>query len=224
MENFKWTDELVKEFINKEFIDKYNSPFSWITGIDPIMGEKMKEFKKSRQSKKEYIILRTVTTCSSEHPGRGYIWSVQRLPDGEIFSSGDRVTYYGATSFISNFIENENGLRVTLDAGNERQIVVSLNDLKPMVPQQSVPLFIAEDGKPIFNGETYWHVSDTFFITSLRANLTMDDYKLYNNHRFSTRKLAEEYIIENKPCLSLKEVGERAFYGSTLRDLVKSKL
>jgi hypothetical protein len=65
------------------------------------------------------------------------------------------------------------------------------------------PLFITEDGIDIYEG-------DEIFIVNKSFNIGFSKGVKYNNHKdnkfFSSLESVQNYIIENKPCLSLKEV------------------
>ena len=97
MSEFKWTDELVKEFM-KDFVIHPN----WKTFGD----DWIEEFKASKQPKPEWEILEDASgkkgdpnfsAITRNHPHWEYthypIHSVKRLSDGEVFTVGDRVGY-----------------------------------------------------------------------------------------------------------------------------------
>src|SRR6185312_383711 len=98
MDNFQWTDELVKEF---EIF--YNKIDYAITGCDPIQ-KVIEQFKKSKEPKKEYEIL---STC----PIEGEIHSVKRLSDGEVFKVGDNTTFGQIQSFTIRSEEHTSELQ-----------------------------------------------------------------------------------------------------------------
>jgi hypothetical protein len=83
------------------------------------------------------------------------------------------------------------------------------------------PLFTTEDGVEIFEGDV-WHLIDPDYwrIWSGNHSTVNPDRIKY----FSTRQAAEEYILMNKPCLSLKEVIDLVEAKEYLTQLVKSKL
>jgi hypothetical protein len=68
-------------------------------------------------------------------------------------------------------------------------------------------LFTTEDGieitDPLVN---IWHVypKGDFSIFSISARHSVDSYPAYK--KFSTEKAAKQYILENKPCLSINEI------------------
>jgi hypothetical protein len=94
--------------------------------------------------------------------------------------------------------------------------------------EAKTPLFTTEDGVDIFKGDSYYLASNDFCICYCSFYSKPDlAYKL-----FSTKEKAEEYILLNKPCLSLNDVSK--YYKALLsfsngnsmglRNLVKSKL
>lgn len=88
------------------------------------------------------------------------------------------------------------------------------------------PIFTTEDGVDIFEGDkTCWINNWTV------TNFT--DWKRNGNTKelhFSTKEAAEEYILLNKPCLSINDLSDYYYTGKKsltlkkLKDLVKSKL
>lgn len=93
-------------------------------------------------------------------------------------------------------------------------------------------LFTTEDGVDVFYGVIFWNVSNEFNIIDYQ--ITNDKYKLdflKNYKQFSTKQAAEEYILMNKPCLSINDFysfsscqAEEQNTHRKLKELVKSKL
>ena len=149
------------------------------------------------------------------------IHSVKRLSDGEVFTVGDTVLRLKTKVIIEKFkFENER-LHVYFSNGNANH----LNEIFHI----KKPLFTTEDGVDIFEG-------DEFVITS---NFKLEMYRgipfiadkattvLNNRKYFSTKKAAEEYILYNKPCLSINDVKNSLTYSNELkklRKIAKSKL
>lgn len=153
------------------------------------------------------------------------IYSVKRLSDGEIFTVGD-------------LVNNKKLEKITLAINEKNDIVLHLENLhravyllkdKPLKTKQ--PLFTTEDGVNIFDEK------------QLVYSVSECDYELQNHqdyawvktrnikrkyHHFSTKEKAEEYILMNKPCLSLKEVLEIVLFldrsEKKLKELVQQKL
>ena len=117
MSEFKWTDDLLKEFISQ------NS-----AALKPFWLKRMEEFKASKQPKPEYEILEGIHPNSTKHhkwltrecEQEGCkIHSVRRLSDGEVFAVGDGVDIkpkgYGWTKTmepitIEKFKVNDDGM------------------------------------------------------------------------------------------------------------------
>lgn len=96
------------------------------------------------------------------------------------------------------------------------------------------PLFTSEDGVDIFEGNTIYGINTEWEIFSHFTNL---ENKIKNwgiKPIFSTKEKAEQYILMNKPCLSLNDISKswilrdvRIYRKATeekLKELVKSKL
>jgi hypothetical protein len=224
-DNFTWTDELVQEFALQ---CKVNGTKDWIA-------PQMEKFKASKQKPKEWEILKgkhkvygvhdwvqepteVQRSCPSENCE---IHSVRRLRDNEIFTV-DEVTGQGRiTGFQTEgnelFAECENGLRY-----------VYLSNLTKTAKQ---PLFTTQDGKIICEGDKYWSVNrNTFYMAGWQANRgdcrTTDSPEYF----FSTKEAAEEYILMNKPLLSVNDVLATDLFNPSklafeeLKQLAKSKL
>lgn len=90
--------------------------------------------------------------------------------------------------------------------------------------KQDQLLFTTEDGVDIFKGDKYYYVTLLF---NIEENHAFAGY--YPANKFSTKKKAEEYVLMNKPCLSINDVNVLknivfANWDKTLKDLVKSKI
>lgn len=152
------------------------------------------------------------------------IYSIRRLSDSEIFTIGDNTKYGCIDSF---YIKNDHLLATTVLESNGRY----LKELEKV----KQPLFTTEDGVDIFEGDDYFKVlQETYLLLNMRnANVTHNTTAT----TFSTKEKAEEYILMNKPCLSINDVakifvstnyttkkGNLYPQGQRLRDLVKSKI
>ena len=131
----------------------------------------------------------------------GTIHSVKRLSDGEVFTIGDDVVVDddGKLYEIIKLIKLTDIIQVYAKTIG-REIYYRLNSISK--PKVKTPLFTTEDGVEIFKGDSYYLVSKDFCIGFCsfysKSDLT---YKL-----FSTKEKAEEYILQNKPCLSLNDL------------------
>ena len=177
-------------------------------------------------------------------PDRWKIHSIRRLSDNEVFSIGDTVqsirsNWQGNDCKIEiirakedgtiDFTINQNG-----DKGTYRNCLNNFRKVK-------TPLFLTEDGIEIFEGDYYCHTTLDFQILGSKAgNLSGNLLGKKGYYYFSTEDKAQEWIILNKPMLSIKDIqpiiGKNLEYrngGSYLdldkltkkfKELVKSKL
>lgn len=151
-----------------------------------------------------------------------YIYSIKRLSDNIVFTIGDRVQD-SLTDELTNYAIQE----ITYFYPGEKIIcqaksgtTMPLNTIRHI----SV-LFKTEDAVNIFEGDNYCAVFYDFKYLEQEA---IKNYKLDNAHwRFSTKDLAEQFILMNKPCLSVTDV-MNAGYGIcnplALINIVKQKL
>jgi hypothetical protein len=136
---------------------------------------------------KDYEIL--VYYCQNQ------IKSVKRLSDSEIFTIGDKITDgdLGTCSIRGFKIENNKMHVIYLDYDYPLEKTVKYKQ----------PLFTTEDGVDIYKG-------DEIFIVNKFFTIGFSKGVEYNNHKdnkfFSTKEAAQEYIILNKPCLSINDV------------------
>lgn len=124
------------------------------------------------------------------------IHSVKRVNDGEIFTVGDLCYPSSVKSNIGiiNFIEFCKAGYLRFRA---RNWYIGLENIQ----HSKKPLFVTFDGVEIYG--------DSYYCSVVRSTLTLLSYKVYGNEdilTFSTREKAEEYILFNKPCLSLNDV------------------
>lgn len=180
------------------------------------------------------------------------IHSVKRLSDGEVFTVGDECTYNEKEYWLISGFDIYNDkigvlAEVTLNDGrkDDRWRKCFLKSAKKKLPSQSSkpePLFRTEDGKDIFEGDAYWWVCT---LKNKDENVICCDSEWQqgegkasdrsctdkNYALFSTQEAANEYVLMNKPCLSVNEVVEitRRYWGlkvaveSDLQTLAQSK-
>ena len=134
------------------------------------------------------------------------IHSVKRN-DGEIFTIGDKVVGYNNSIAKIKTIDLVG--EISLNIGTDKSEGFSLNNIK----KAKQPLFTTEDSVDIYEGDTYWWVNTNFWearkekITNIREhNAQETGYNVGGN--FSTKEKAEEYILYNKPLLTLKDIEE----------------
>lgn len=193
---------------------------------------------KRAQKKKEYEIISFKHKNELYHvPKNAEILSVKRLYDGEVFTVGDGVIWGKPCNILRLFISS-NGLMwcdLKYRDGNEchNANIGSLDKAKEV-------LFTTEDGKEVYNEDNVfllctktWHKSPAI---SAPKDPFSDDGRI---KYFSTEKEREEYILMNKPILSLNDliivwdgdrlVGLSEHYKSSpmfqrFKELAKSKL
>lgn len=165
--------------------------------------------------------------------------SIKRLSDGMVFKVGDYLNYNVNRKYdftITNikitddnevFLKGDGGAYTTMDS-NKISIL-------------SKPLFITVDGVPINEGDSYWCINTaehlwSFYEQTARARTQLSRPVIAFKHKSN----ADEYILMNKPCLSINEIATvyvtanmkaNAGYSETfykqalaLQTLVKSKL
>ena len=214
MEDFKWTDSLVKEF--QIFYNKI--PYA-ITGIDPI--KKGIEMFKESKDKKEYEVLsfkhkglsytkwhdefyhrtygKYYNTSLNHVPQNAEILSVKRLYDGEVFSVDEKV-YLKASDGKGVFYIRKFSIKDGQCFASSGINIMQLEKVKEV-------LFTTEDGKEVYNEDNVfllctktWHKSPAI---SAPKDPFSDDGRI---KYFSTEKAREEYILMNKPILSLNDL------------------
>lgn len=123
--------------------------------------------------------------------------SVKRLSDGEVFTVGDKIT----AGIIKRFFINGNSLICV--GGKNIDMNISLHVLIPY----KKPLFITEDGIEAYFGDKYWCI-DKNDKSKIYTQGTYGNGKIRTEefYFFSTKEAAEDYILMNKPCLSLIDV------------------
>lgn len=143
--------------------------------------------------------------------GNWKIQSVKRLSDGEVFTVGDKVQTSMSLT-INGFIIIDNELLI-----DPFEIIgtVALNG----ITKAKQPLFTTQDGVEIFEGNEFYFVPKHQFI----IHWSKAYHKGYGNKidvkYFSTKEKAEEYIIMNKPCLSINDVRQNFNWHSNSANL-----
>lgn len=148
------------------------------------------------------------------------IWKVKRvkrLSDGEIFSIGDEVEYFSLglkhQFIITGFILAKDGDRCLLSSERFQHHIDLFSIDSEYINNYNLqkskkqPVFIAQDCVEVFEGDEYYTVCENSYNISINT-ATKDCVKKLNNKTkiFSTKEKADNYIIWNKPMLSLKEI------------------
>lgn len=163
----------------------------------------------------------------NKYPKVYEIHSIKRLSDGEVFTIGDKIQSkyfipYNEIRTIQRFKIISNTINVEQDEG-----ITNLNDIKKV----KKPLFTTEDGEEIFEEDRFYFVSKDFKCFETMASIrTIQNPDLLF---FSSKEAAEEYILMNKPCLSINDIINKVDYNPVesytssirkLKELVKQRL
>ena len=129
------------------------------------------------------------------------IHSVKRLIDGEIFTVGDTTNHNSIIKAIE-LGKGYGGLWFVTD--EEENYGFAIGDMEIHIKE---PLLITEDGVTAYLGDKYWCVEKNdkskIFTQGYFGSGKIRTEEFYF---FSSRESAEEYIIMNKPCLSINDV------------------
>lgn len=135
------------------------------------------------------------------------IHSVKRLSDNVIFTVGDKVK--------QSSVKHNNTFIITgfeFDVNNKHLLAIGNGGIKlHKIEHCKTSLFTTEDGVEIFKGDKYfyWNSDDKDCIKAY-SDYAEDksNRKLWNKYKcFSTEEATKEYIVINKPCLSINEIG-----------------
>ncbi len=140
----------------------------------------------------------------------GYkIYSIKRLSDNQLFKIGTKIYFKNSptkkiigkiTKFEISFkylICYVDNLRLCLCDNLDKR-----NDILPIIEKS--PLFITKDDIKIYEGDSYFLVTDDFNISRLKAGL----FKMNSSTTtvFGYEKNANNYVLKNKPCLSYNDI------------------
>lgn len=142
------------------------------------------------------------------------IYSVKRLSDGEIFTIGDQIGHVAV-----------NNLNVIIKTINITVDICQLNNLNLInCKKLKQSLFTTEDGVDIYENDRYYSIAikDHDLHPKIKKLFNINKPTLwkiagpYINPKateptsdvlyFSTKEAAEEYILMNKPCLSINDL------------------
>lgn len=88
--------------------------------------------------------------------------------------------------------------------------------------KQKQPIFKTEDGIDIYEDDKYWFVSNDFNVEQTEAlNHHPKFYAMSSIKRFSTQTQAQQYVLLNKPCLSLNDVSGYVEFQKNLNELIE---
>lgn len=193
-----------------------------------------------KEVKKKYEILKWSFDYNNEYKTKSpvgsalnyEIFQVRRLSDSEIFTIGDRVKQ-------SNVIHN-NTFTITgfkFDVNNENLLVIGNGGIKLLkIEKVKAPILITEDYVEIYNNSPVYYVNSDYTFGWEGVILNNIYKKQTTGWYFSTREKADEYILLNKPVLSINDVKDNFVWHlnsanqssksivEKLKELVKSKL
>lgn len=146
------------------------------------------------------------------------IEKVKRLSDNEVFTIGDRTT----KGIIHSFEKHDFWLGVNV--GDQNTLLRTFDKIKPKF------LFTTEDNVPIYEHDNYYPVNTDFRQSGVCNGISW--YNPKNGEKyFSTKEKANEYILMNKPCLSINDLLKNGFIYKSLdgtmnkiKELAKQKI
>lgn len=129
--------------------------------------------------------------------------SVKRLSDGEVFTVGDNFRVHPGIHLhkIHSFRIDGDALAVLAEDFPKYTYYL------PHLIKEKQAIFTTFDSKPVYEGDEYWIVFQNY--SGKKSEATEDCLKTKHWDelvKFSTREKAEEYILMNKPCLSVNDV------------------
>ncbi len=224
--DFKWTDELVSEFVN------------WRENLYKPVYDPIQEFKQSKQPKEDYEILEFRGTGGNGNPftktmswildngrykneinltsvgfaldqmltqrycvksGSIEITKVLRHSDKEVFALKNETNL----GIIDKFEVKSNGILVWC-TNEKRTTWFYLEHLEKV--KQRVPLFETADGVKNYEGDEYYKVTSTLTWHKRKSSKSQYYEPNYTKLCFSTKDAVDEYILNNKPLLSLNDL------------------
>lgn len=136
------------------------------------------------------------------------IKSVRRVSDGKVFTVGDEVTVsFDSGKGFKNTIHHftyTSGVDI-IDVYFTQQ-TAAYNIAKLNIEKAKQHLFTTFDNKPIYEGDEYWIVFPDFTFDKWDAFKNGNAVFDKDEKTFSTEQAAKEYILMNKPCLSVSQV------------------
>ena len=140
-----------------------------------------------------------------KYPKIYLIHSIKRKSDGEVFTIGDKTEFGDIIKYFK--IDNKSNLLIIGYKDCE--------DILEFVKHSKQKLFATEDGVDIFEGDLFYYVKFVQYNNTLgkpfeivRGDYSSFEYEPQYEKYFSTKEKAEEYILYNKPLLTLKDIEE----------------
>jgi len=132
---------------------------------------------------------------------------------------GTKFKVYGIIYTLERILENTNLIVISnLNVEISASAVYKISEVNERFKsgmwveyKEPIPLFVTEEGIWIFEGDEYYFVDKELYSIHGPRN-TKDNYWHAEHHRyflyFSTYETAQEWVIYNKPCLSIKDIND----------------
>ena len=163
-----------------------------------------------------------INTFLEKRPKDWEIHSVRRLSDREVFTLNVKVKFGREGNIIYfGLMDSEILVNIKYSPTTEYHNA-RLSDIKKLKPV----LFTTEDGVDIREGDDYCYIEDMKVCKSQAMNIKYNT-NLKTIIYFSTKEKAEEYILLNKPFLSITDIENIPTWDNLIEDLkklVKSRL
>lgn len=156
------------------------------------------------------------------------IQSVKRISDATEFTVGDRQDTQCSQldmKIDSFYISEKGGLLVKLRSTQKLTERVTRDiDLNSLKAPNKKLLFITEDGKEVFDGDRctdelkyglYPYVDEEFNLSECDPKSKIANGEYPGKKMFSSLKIAQEYILMNKPLFSFRDI-EQNYRGSIM--------
>ena len=154
------------------------------------------------------------------------IHSIKRLSDGKIFILGDIIKHNNNVAYPIGELTKITIVNDTLFFESNRNYH-GFNANMCFISKVQQPLFITEDGFPIYQGDTYWCVNTAPHLWSIFQQ-TAKERTILNKTviAFKSVDLAQKYIDDNKPKVKLftTEDGVDIFEGDEVFELINNNL
>lgn len=144
--------------------------------------------------------------CSVEigvEPSSEFWEKAFKTEDGEIKFCGDSVAWYILDSYRYMLTLCETHYKLLDGEGSTYKIFSTVEKAKKYEEKHKEPILTTEDNEDIFGGESIYSVTDDFQLcyTSIATKENVQGIRV-----FAKRENAEEYILMNKPILSLNDL------------------
>lgn len=158
-----------------------------------------------------------------------------KTEDGEIKFEKDNVAWYINDSYRCMLTLHEAHYKILDEEGDVYKIFSSEEKAKEYEERHKTPILTTEDGINIFQGDSYYYVNkNNFFIDFVVSADKKFDSKKEDMLDFKHKENAEEYILMNKPILSLNnllsvwgsdvEMYKESILFQNFKNLAKTKL